>query len=187
MKRTTYSLTLALLGSALVLAWCGLNSAAFGQAGRAPTVSKAVCVLVSFGENHVTGTIHFAREGSGIHITGEVHGLTPGDHGFHVHEFGDLTDAKTGKSTGGHYNPTHQPHGRPSDVKRHVGDLGNITADKDGVARIDMTDHVIQLHGPYSIIGRGIIIHADSDKFTQPTGDAGSRVAGGVIGIAKAE
>jgi Cu-Zn family superoxide dismutase len=78
------------------------------------------------------------------------------------------------------------PHAGPKEEKRHVGDLGNITADQNGVAKLEMTDKVIGLDGPHSIIGRSVIVHAQVDDFkTQPTGAAGARVACGVIGIAK--
>lgn len=179
--------SLAILFCVTVPAGLTTASAAFGQPGNAPHVSEAVCVVSGFDSHKISGTLKFVQHGENVHITGEIHGLNPGEHGFHVHEYGDLSDHETGKSAGGHFNPENQPHGRPTDEKRHVGDLGNITANEDGVAKVDITDHVISLNGPHSIIGRAIIIHVDSDKFTQPTGDAGARAAGGVIGIAKAE
>ena len=101
-----------------------------------------------------------------------------------MHEFGDLSDTQTGKSAGGHFAPDGNPHGRPTDVKRHVGDLGNIVADANGVAEIHMVDSVISLGGPHSILGRAVVVHAKEDTFAQPTGDAGSRVAFGTIGVA---
>ncbi|TWU05821.1 superoxide dismutase family protein [Stieleria varia] len=145
------------------------------------SVAKAKCELVSVGESGVEGQVEFSQQGEMVTVTGKVTGLSPGKHGFHVHEKGDLSDKETGKSTGGHYNPTDQPHGKMTDEKRHVGDLGNIEADADGVAMIDIKDSVISLTGDHSIIGRSIVIHADADQFTQPTGDAGARVAFGAI------
>ncbi len=166
------------------------NAEARTAAGRDAAAGKmqvehAVCALSPIGESGVSGTIEFARDGDRIHVTGKITGLDPGKHGFHVHQFGDLTNRETGKSAGGHFNPTDQPHGRRDADERHVGDLGNITANEDGVAEVDITDDVIRLNGPHSIIGRALIVHAMEDQFTQPTGDAGSRVAGGVIGVAK--
>ncbi len=143
--------------------------------------NHSVCNLVAVGDSHVAGTIRFIREGGSIHVTGEVSGLTPGQHGFHVHESGDLSDTATGKSTGGHFNPAGHEHGKPADTERHVGDLGNIDADKNGVAKIDLMDTIITFTGTNSILGRGLVIHAKADQFTQPTGDAGDRVAMGVI------
>lgn len=144
-------------------------------------VTKAVCKLVPIADSGVTGTIQFTTKGNIVQVSGEVTGLKPGKHGFHVHEKGDLSDTETGKSTGGHFNPTDQPHGRPSDTERHVGDLGNIEANADGKAMIQIDDTQLKLTGENSIVGRGLVVHADPDQFTQPTGDAGGRVAFGVI------
>jgi Cu-Zn family superoxide dismutase len=78
------------------------------------------------------------------------------------------------------------PHGGPTAEKHHAGDLGNIEADKNGHARLEVTDHMLSLEGPKSIIGRSVVVHAQADDFkTQPTGGSGARVACGVIGITK--
>lgn len=153
---------------------------------NAVQVMHAVCVLQPVGKNDVSGTIRFERQGEQLYVTGTVKGLSPGNHGFHVHEFGDLRDSQTGNSAGGHFNPTGAPHGhQQGDAKeRHAGDFGNIEAGDDGVAHIDFSDNIATLHGEASIIGHGIVIHAAEDKFTQPSGDAGPRVAFGVIGVA---
>ena len=158
-----------------------------GKMIQAPVVTKAVCVLMPVGDGDVRGTITFERvDDSKVKVTGEITGLTPGEHGFHVHQFGDATDQATGKSMGGHMDVGDEsPHGEPSDAKRHTGDLGNVTANEDGVAKVDMVDEVISLNGAHSILGRGIIVHADPDDFGQPTGNAGARVAMGVIGVAQ--
>jgi Cu-Zn family superoxide dismutase len=87
-------------------------------------------------------------------------------------------------SAGGHFDPEHQPHGGPKSHKRHVGDLGNITADESGKAKIKKTDKVIQLNGPHSIIGRSIIVHAKEDDLKN-IASAGPRIGCGIIGIAK--
>ena len=149
--------------------------------------SRAVCVLLPTIGNDVTGVLIFEETDGSVHITGTVRNLTPGKHGFHVHEFGDLSDLKEGKSTGGHFSPGGHDHGKPSNeaAERHIGDLGNITAGENGVANVDITDDVIDLHGKNSIVGRGIVVHAKEDDFGQPTGNAGARVAIGVIGLAK--
>ncbi len=148
---------------------------------KADETYVAVCRLEPIGDSGVEGTVNFSQKGDKVTVTGEVKGLEPGKHGFHVHEKGDLSDKETGKSAGGHYNPTDQKHGKPSDAERHVGDLGNITANDEGVAKIDIQDKVISLHGDHSIIGKSIVVHVGEDKFTQPTGDAGARAAFGVI------
>ena len=149
-----------------------------------PQITKAVCVLHPTEGNNVYGTVTFTRSDSSIHVEADVHGLTPGKHGFHIHEYGDCT-AADGTSAGGHFNPEGVNHaGHDSDV-RHVGDFGNITADDDGNATLDLMDSKIAFSGPHSIIGRGIIVHAGEDDLTsQPSGNAGPRVACGVIGIA---
>jgi Cu-Zn family superoxide dismutase len=148
-------------------------------------VRKAVAVLQPIGDSGVKGIVHLEQTYAGLRITGRITGLEPGLHGFHVHEYGDLTDTDTGKSAGGHYNPLNMPHGRRSDRQRHVGDLGNIEADSQGVANIDLTDPLANLNGPYSILGRALVVHKGEDHFTQPSGNAGPRVAFGVIGVAE--
>lgn len=151
-----------------------------------PAVQRAVCVLVPVGDGKVGGTIEFTRQGDDkVRVTGEVHGLTPGAHGFHVHQFGDLRSAKDGESAGGHFAGGTDHHGAPDAAKRHVGDLGNIEAGDDGVAHIDTTDVVIALSGPRSVLGRAVVVHEKADTFVQPSGAAGARVAFGVIGIAR--
>jgi len=155
-----------------------------GGGGKDKETIRAICVLKPMSKSNVKGTIWFTQVGHKVTIKGEVTGLKEGKHGFHIHEFGDLTDAK-GMSTGGHFNPTNKKHGRPTDKERHVGDLGNIVADKDGKAKIDMTDTVIGLHGKHSIVGRAVVVHEDEDDFGQPVGHAGNRLAAGVVGLTK--
>jgi len=151
--------------------------------------AKAVVVLN--GDN-VKGALYFeqASEKSPVKVTGEISGLTEGKHGFHVHEYGDSTNGCV--SAGAHFNPFGKDHGAPEDAERHVGDLGNVVAASDGVAKIDITDKAISLVGPCNIIGRSLVVHADPDdlgkgghELSKTTGNAGARVACGVIGIAK--
>lgn len=87
----------------------------------------------------------------------------------------------------GHFDPTGKPHGSPEAKERHIGDLGNIEAKEEGVAKFEMRDDKIQLTGPPSILGQSVVVHEQVDKFTQPSGDAGGRVAFGVIGVASPE
>ncbi len=151
-----------------------------------PKVTRAVAVLRGTEGSQASGVVRFEQQGDKVRVTGEIKGLTPGKHGFHVHQFGDIT-APDGTSAGDHFAPEGHEHGKPADQKRHVGDLGNIEANEEGVASIDITDDVIALNGPHSILGRAIVVHAGEDKFTQPSGDAGARAALGVIGIAKGQ
>lgn len=142
---------------------------------------QAVAKLVAIGGSGVAGELRFVQDAGKVMVTGKVTGLTPGEHGFHVHEKGDLSDTVKGESAGGHYNPDMKEHGRPTDAVRHAGDFGNITANADGVAEINFEDSMVKLDGEHSIVGRSIVIHAQADKFTQPSGDAGGRVAFGKI------
>lgn len=151
--------------------------------------AKAVCVLTS---EKVNGVVNFVQDGDSVKISGEISGLTPGLHGFHVHQFGDNTDGCT--SAGPHYNPDGCSHGAPTNGQgeRHAGDLGNVTAGEDGVAKLDITDSMISLTGERSVLGRTMVIHADVDdlgqgghELSKTTGNAGGRLACGVIGICK--
>ncbi len=145
--------------------------------------TQAVCVLHPTEGNDVSGIVTFTKTAEGIEVVAKVSGLTPGKHGFHVHELGDCSVAD-GTSAGGHFNPEGTKHGAPSDNARHIGDLGNLEADDEGNAHYERTDTFLALSGPHSIVGRAIIVHAGEDDLTsQPTGAAGARVACGVIGI----
>jgi Cu-Zn family superoxide dismutase len=148
-------------------------------------ISKAIAVLHPTKGHAVSGIVTFTVVDNGVRVVADITGLTPGKHGFHVHEFGDCS-SDDGSSAGGHFNPTGMPHAMPSSDKRHVGDLGNIEADSAGMAHVDYVDHMITFSGKTSVIGRGVIVHEKEDDLkTQPTGAAGARVACGVIGIAK--
>jgi Cu-Zn family superoxide dismutase len=149
--------------------------------------TRAVAVLTPGKDSKVAGTVTFTKAESGVKISGKITGLPPGSHGFHIHEFGDCT-AVDFASAGGHFNPGQKNHGSPKDANRHEGDLGNIEADASGTATIDAVDSSLSFEGEGSILGRGVIVHANTDDFkTQPTGNAGGRVACGVIGAAKAQ
>uniref|UniRef100_A0A915Q119 Superoxide dismutase [Cu-Zn] n=1 Tax=Setaria digitata TaxID=48799 RepID=A0A915Q119_9BILA len=157
-------------------------------------MEKAIAVLYANNTNSICGNICFQQNAKGgpTIITGNIKGLTPGLHGFHVHQFGDIR--KSCISAGPHFNPFGKTHGGPTDIEKHVGDLGNIMVDSDGTAHVDISSNHIQLMGPHSIIGRSIVVHANPDDFGRgvgdkreeslKTGNAGSRIACGVIGIA---
>lgn len=148
-------------------------------------VTRAVCALHALGDSKVTGTVTFTQGDGYVDIVANVAGLTPGKHGFHIHEFGDCTSAD-GMSTGGHFNPGEMPHGAHDNEKRHAGDMGNLDADASGKATLKIRDKHMKLNGPQSIVGRAVIVHAKADDFGQPTGNAGGRIACGVIGVGKA-
>jgi Cu-Zn family superoxide dismutase len=150
---------------------------------------KAVCELIH--SDKVKGLITLIQSpGQSTKITGRITGLTPGKHGFHIHEFGDLSDGC--KSAGGHYNPEGVDHGDLS--KGHVGDLGNVVANGSGVANINITANRVSLVGEQSVIGRAIVIHADEDDLGKggdeeslKTGNAGDRLACGVISLSEVQ
>uniref|UniRef100_A0A5K3F5Z8 Superoxide dismutase [Cu-Zn] n=1 Tax=Mesocestoides corti TaxID=53468 RepID=A0A5K3F5Z8_MESCO len=151
---------------------------------------KAICVLK--GEEGVKGVARFTQVGDSVEVHAEIEGLKPGKHGFHVHEFGDTTNGCI--SAGAHFNPHNKNHGSPDAAERHVGDLGNVVADASGKATYSITDKVISLSGEHSVVGRCLVVHADPDdlglgghELSLSTGNAGSRVACGVIGIAKCD
>jgi len=133
----------------------------------------------------VKGTIMFMqRPGEPTLIKGKISGLKPGKHGFHVHEFGDLSDGCD--SAGAHYNPDGVDHGDLDNG--HVGDLGNVVAGTNGVADFTLVAKRVDLTGDRSIVGRAIVIHSDEDDLGKggdeeslKTGNAGERVACGVI------
>ena len=129
------------------------------------------------------GEATFEEVGSKTRVILFAQGLKPdAEHGFHIHEAGDCSSGD-GMSTKGHFNPHGKPHGHPSSAERHAGDLPALKAGKDGRAKLDIeVDTITVRPGPASIIGRGLIIHADPDDYkTQPTGNAGARIACGVI------
>jgi Cu-Zn family superoxide dismutase len=141
----------------------------------------AVAELAPVGDSGVRGTVTFTPAPGGILVTAEISGLTPGEHGMHVHEHGDCS-APDASSAGGHFNPTGAPHAGRDAERRHVGDLGNVRAGEGGRAQLDYVDTHLALDGPNSIVGRAVIVHARADDLaTQPSGDSGDRIACGVI------
>jgi superoxide dismutase, Cu-Zn family len=152
------------------------------ESAKPDVPQEAVAVLSPTEGQQVRGVLLFQQKEDGVRVTGQVTGLEPGKRGFHIHEFGDLRDPK-GESAGGHFNPDGHKHGGPEDDERHAGDLGNITADARGIARVDKLAKGLELH---YVIGRSIVVHGGEDDLTsQPSGDAGPRVALGVIGFAE--
>lgn len=172
-----------MLFSALVLG-VALAGCSRGSHEVKPT-GKAMAVMNPTEGSKVKGIVSFEKTGKGVRIVADIDGLAPGPHGFHIHEYGDCSSPDAG-SAGGHFNPTGMPHAAPTAEKHHLGDLGNVEADKTGHARLEITDKMLSLEGPNSIIGRSIIVHAHADDLkSQPAGDSGTRISCGVIGIAK--
>jgi Cu-Zn family superoxide dismutase len=162
-----------------VISVCSLASFASAQETK-----KAIAILHSASGSQVMGTVTFTQTGDTVQVVADITGLTPGKHGFHIHEFGDCSAADA-SSAGGHFNPMKKPHGAPDAAERHAGDLGNLEADASGKAHLELKDKMLKLSGENSILGRGVIVHEKVDDWSQPVGNAGGRLACGVIGVAK--
>ena len=184
LKNQTLKMTCAVMTSLLVL-WAGFHAVAQNTPAPKAEITKAIAVLHPTEGSKVHGAVNFTKEGGKVKVVVHIEGLTPGKHGFHIHEWGDCS-SKDGMATGGHYNPTTMPHAAPDAAQRHTGDLGNIEANQDGVAHTEFTDAMMKFDGPNSIIGRGVVVHAQPDDLkSQPAGAAGARLACGVIGVVK--
>ncbi len=174
------------LGAGVALSFIGCahqgshKSSSAEPAPRAKTM-KAVAELTSASNSKVRGTVTFTRRGDTTQVEAVLTGLTPGLHGFHIHEKGDCS-APDASSAGGHFNPRSVEHGGPDAIHRHAGDFGNVEADPVGHVFFSKKFPHLEFDGPASILGRAVIIHANADDLTtQPTGNAGGRVACGVI------
>ncbi|TXD41213.1 superoxide dismutase family protein [Lujinxingia vulgaris] len=137
------------------------------------------------GEGEEIGQVMFKEvAGGGVQVSGMVSGLTPGLHGFHVHE-NTVCEAPDFTSAGGHFNPGSHEHGGPANehTARHAGDFGNITANEEGVAEFSFVDTMISLsEGENNVAGQAMIVHeGEDDLVSQPTGAAGARAGCAVI------
>jgi len=130
--------------------------------------------------SNVTGTAVFTEKNGEVTFTAKLTGLKPGVHAIHIHEKSDCSAADA-TSTGGHWNPTFKKHGKWGDAEYHKGDIGNFTADAQGNGTITMTTNEWCIgcgDANKDILGKGLIVHDKPDDFvTQPTGNAGARVA----------
>ena len=153
-------------------------------------VLNAICIL-NQNDNNVKGTINFKNINNKLYIKYNITGLSDGEHGFHVHEYGDLSDnCNSGCS---HFNPFNETHGGPNSNHRHAGDLGNIIS-KNNIAKGTIVDNILSLdfNKKTCIIGRMMIVHEQKDDLglgnndeSLKTGNAGKRLACGIIGITK--
>ena len=178
------------------VAFCSLlllgRSQRLAAAESAP-VTAAIAVIQHTAGNDTVGIVTFTATDGGIKVVADIAGLTPGKHGFHIHEFGDVSDSVKAMSSGGHFDPagTHQHALIPPKESvggHHAGDMGNLVADGAGKAHLEVTLDGVTLMGPVNpIVGRAVIVHAKPDDGGQPAGNAGDRVGEGVIGIAKAK
>jgi Cu-Zn family superoxide dismutase len=146
-----------------------------------PRTPHAIVYLIPTHGSKALGTVTFTQEVDGVRVVAGMTGLAPGLHAIHVHENGDCS-APDASSAGGHFNPTGMPHGGPTSMYRHIGDMGNFAADANGEAHLDFIDTHLTLTGPYSIIGHALVVHAGADDYvSQPAGNSGPRMACGVI------
>eukprot|EP00270_Netrium_digitus_P013937 TRINITY_DN468_c0_g1_i4.p1 TRINITY_DN468_c0_g1~~TRINITY_DN468_c0_g1_i4.p1 ORF type:complete len:253 (-),score=66.77 TRINITY_DN468_c0_g1_i4:254-1012(-) len=184
--RVLFSGVAAALAAAL-LATAPVVPPAVSAAADQVAMTKAVAVLK--GASGVEGIVELAQEGDGpTTVLLKITGLEPGKHGFHLHQFGDLSNGCI--STGGHFNPKGRTHGAPEDEVRHAGDLGNVVAGDDGVAVATVVDAQIPLTGAGSVVGRAFVVHELEDdlgkggaELSLTTGNAGGRLACGVVGL----
>lgn len=169
---------LALAAMALALTGCPKKK----EAPKEPKATKAGGNIEARSGSKVSGSVSFEETGDGrLKMTITVQGLTPGDHGVHIHENGDCS-APDAVSAGGHFNPENMAHGAPGAPQHHAGDFGNVSANAAGVANATVTVSGITLQGKTGVIGKALIVHEKADDFTtQPTGGAGGRVGCAVI------
>ena len=166
----------AAISAAAALFGAGCASLGGGSAGTS-------VALESRSGSAVTGNLALRDSKDGLRITGEVRGLAPNsEHGFHIHDKGDCS-APDASSAGGHFNPSGAPHGRMGAGAHHAGDMPNIKADAKGVATVNQTVAGVALAaGANGAGGRAIVVHRDPDDYSsQPAGNAGPRVACGVV------
>ena len=157
-----------------------VSTTAFAETGE-----ELIAVLKPTAGNKTEGVVTFKDLGNKkVEVKAHITGLEPNsEHGFHIHQYGDLT-SNDGMSTGGHFNPQNHPHALPVTEMRHAGDFGNIKANADGVSDYTLiVDNITLTDGEHAIIGRGLIVHAKADDGSQPVGNAGARIAAAVIGI----
>lgn len=157
----------------------GLGSLAGCHGGLLSTgPEKAEALVKPTRGNTVNGQLSFMQAGDKVRVVGEFSGLTPGSHGFHLHEKGDCS-APDGSSAGGHFNPMASKHGHPEQGEHHAGDMPQLVADARGVAKITVFLDGVKLR---DLLGLSVIVHADADDFrTQPAGNAGPRQACGIV------
>ena len=156
------------------------------------TTLYGVCIMNPDGGSGVNGLVKLVHvQGQKCKITADITGLKPGQHGFHIHQFGNLTEGC--KTAGPHFNPHGKTHGCPGREERHVGDLGNVVVKEDGVGHFEIEDELVSLFGENTVYGRSFVVHADVDdlgdgghELSKTTGNAGGRLACGVIGISAA-
>jgi len=155
--------------------------------GAAPAARDAIAVIQPASGSTCKGLVRFTQDTDSLKIVADIEGLAPNSkHAFHIHEFGDCS-ALDAMSAGSHYDPAQtKHHGMPNDKMSHAGDMGNIEADANGKIHFEIALEGTSIDGGQApVLGRGVIVHANPDDFSQPVGNAGGRIGCGVIGLAK--
>ncbi len=161
---------------------CAATALLAACATTTPNRPDASATIAPASGSQVGGTVDFYKTPAGLRVTARLSGLTPGEHGFHVHEVGDCS-APDASSAKGHFNPLAKAHGHHARGDHHAGDLPTLVADGQGNAALDAEVAGLSLSGdPAAILGRAIVVHADPDDYkSQPAGNSGKRIACGVI------
>lgn len=158
-----------------------LSLAVLGGCATPTPGPSASAELLARSGSMVSGTVGFSEKNGRLRIEAKVAGLTPGDHGFHIHEAGDCS-APDASSAKGHFNPGAKGHGHFASDEHHGGDMPNLIANGQGEARYTAELRGLTLSGPTGVVGRSVVIHADPDDYkSQPAGNSGKRIACGVI------
>ncbi|MDO5691431.1 MAG: superoxide dismutase family protein [Pseudomonadota bacterium] len=187
MLKSTASRTAALLAVAAGLGACSnMNNAEVN-----PRTQAVVKLSSAAGgtpqpnpQSPVQGELRFSELRGITSVNGTITGLKPNaPHAFHVHEKGDCSTPDF-SSAGGHFNPTNQPHGAHGSGLHHLGDMPQLMADANGTAQVSFNSQTLKLRGVNTIIGKSVIVHRDADDVShQPVGNAGPRLACGVIAL----
>ncbi|HKF58623.1 MAG TPA: superoxide dismutase family protein [Blastocatellia bacterium] len=158
------------------------GSSSVGNRGSAAKALQATAKLESKSGSSVTGEAEFTEKNGGVEISIQIKGAKPGTHGVHLHDKGDCS-APDAASAGGHFNPDSKSHGAPNVDPHHAGDFGNLTVGANGTGKLKITVKGLTVApGPHSVVGHAVVIHADTDDMkSQPAGNAGARVACGVV------
>lgn len=163
------------------IALSALSIAVLSGCATSMSGPSASAELLARSGSMVSGTVNFSETDGRLRVEAKVAGLTPGEHGFHVHEAGDCS-APDAASAKGHFNPMSKAHGHHTSDEHHGGDMPNLIADAQGVAIYGAELRGLTLSGPTGVVGRSIVIHADPDDYkSQPAGNSGKRVACGAI------
>ena len=182
MKKMMLATTL-LCGSALALSACQTVEGQMQTGNPLAQPALKSTLTTTDGSNSEVGQLFLRPVDGGVQVYGKLMNMTPGATvALHIHETGRC--ANMGKAAGGHFNPDNKPHSNPDDMDGHAGDLPNLTANEDGVATVNYVNKKISAAeaGKYSVYRRAFIVHAGADDYTsQPAGDAGDRIACGII------